>query len=166
MSGTSTNRSSSGPTKQTPKLLPPHYLVLALGTIGACVWLPGPVLLPAAWRPAGLLAGLLLIAGGVAVAVRGSRQFAQAGTNIVPFTNASTLVSDGVFRWTRNPMYLGMLLTLTGSAVLVDSLWALGVVLAFFLLIRQAFVQHEEAQMRATFGPDFEAYCARTRRWL
>lgn len=150
----------------TPAMLPPHYLVAALVLIAGCHWLPGPTLwfgLPdGAWFAiAGSLASI-----GVAIAMRGSRQFARAQTNIVPFTPASTLVTNGVFRWTRNPMYLGMVLALGGATVASNSMAALLVTIGFGWVIHSRFIIHEEAQMEATFPERYAAYRAKTRRWL
>ncbi len=67
-------------------------------------------------QPAGLIAGVALLVFGVALAGSGSGQFRRAETNIIPFAKASVLVTDAVFRWSRNPMYLGMLVALLGAA--------------------------------------------------
>lgn len=147
---------------QPPKVLPPHYFaagVLATAMIGL---LASPRLLSMPWP----LAGLMPMAAGLWLALRGSRQFAEHGTGIIPLSRSTALVTDGVFRISRNPMYLGMLLFLAGAACLANVAWAWLVPAAFFILIRQAFVVREEALMRATFGADYEAYCGRVRRWL
>ena len=148
----------------TPKLLPPHYFAAALLLIIVSHWLPGPRL--GIGQPAGLIAGVALLVFCMALAASGSGQFRRADTNIIPFSKASVLVTDGVFRWSRNPMYLGMLVALLGATLLTQSLWAALLLVAFFWLIQSKFVRHEERQMQAEFGAAYEQYCARTRRWL
>ena len=148
--------------QQPPRLLPPHYFVLTLASIGFTLLLDGPRLLQAPWHWLGI-APLVL---GVAIAARGSRQFARAGTNIVPFTEATSLVTDGVFARSRNPMYAGMLLALAGCALLVNDLWAWLPIAVFYGILRWGFIAREEAQMRATFGATYAQYCERVRRWF
>ncbi|MCR9278462.1 MAG: isoprenylcysteine carboxylmethyltransferase family protein [Pseudomonadaceae bacterium] len=147
--------------RETPTLLPPHYFVASIAAMLAIAlwrWQPGFN----AWQ----LPGLAVITLGVVIAVSGSRQFARAKTNIVPLQPASTLVTDGVFRFSRNPMYLGMLLALLGLAWLLAEPLCLGVAALFFFVIRLVFIPAEEKQMAATFGAYFAAYHQRVRRWL
>ena len=103
---------------------------------------------------------------GVVIAVQASRQFAAADTNIVPLTRSTTLVTDGVFARSRNPMYLGMVLFLGGLALMMDNPWAWVVVLAFWIIIRLAFIRREEILMQATFGEAYDTYRSKVRRWL
>lgn len=147
--------------KNTPAILPPHYFVASiLAMLALSFWLGEPGF--NAWQ----LSGLAFVAIGVAIAVLGSRAFARAQTNIIPLQPASTLVTSGVFTVSRNPMYLGMLLALSGLAGLLGEPWNLAIVGAFFLVIRLAFVPAEEAQMIRTFGQAYADYCQRVRRWL
>ena len=105
-----------------------------------------------------IYAGLVPMFVGVALAVVASRQFSSVGTNIIPLSQSSALVTDGAFNWMRNPMYTGMLAFLAGLALLLDNLIVWLVVVAFFVLIRQLFVMREEQLMQQTFGDDYIAY--------
>ena len=126
-------------------------------------WLaPAAIVLLAPWPLIGLVPALI----GFSLAVRGSRQFAQVETNIVPFTAASSLVTTGVFRYSRNPMYLGMVLFLAGTALLLNHMALWLIVVAFSLWLRLAFIGKEEQQMVHTFGDKYLAYRAKVRRWL
>lgn len=147
--------------KETPLLLPPHYFVtsiLVMLVVSAVRCEPGFNV----WQ----LIGLPVVALGVLVAVRGSRAFADAQTNIVPLQPASTLVTNDVFSFSRNPMYLGMLLALSGQAALLGEPWNSAVVLGFFLVVRLRFVPAEENQMAQTFGQEYSEYAHRVRRWI
>ncbi len=146
---------------QPPRLLPPHYFLAALALMAALRGLGGAPVLAAPWP----LLGLLPVALGLLVAVQGSRLFARAGTNIVPFTESATLVTNGVFAWSRNPMYLGMLLVLGGAAVLLNTWLPYLVLPAFYTLLRVGFVRVEERLMEATFGEEYLDYRSRVRRW-
>ncbi len=145
------------------KINPPHYFLFALLLMVGAAQLPwGRGLLPAPW-PWG---GLVPIIAGVAISILAARQFGKAGTNIVPLTQSSALVTDGMFAYTRNPMYLGLVLTLAGAAILLNSVWPWLVLAAFLLVIRLHFVRHEEALMEKTFGEQYVAYKGRVRRWV
>jgi len=145
-----------------PTILPPHWFFLALLTMLVMGWLaPENAAPPWLW-----LSGLPLIVMGVVLAAAGSRLFSKAGTNIIPLTRSTTLVTSGVFAWTRNPMYLGMLLALGGVALLTRTWMTWPVLIAFFVLIRQQFIVKEEALLVQTFGEAYNGYCAQVRRWL
>ena len=147
----------------TPRRInPPHYFLISLVAMLVLSRLPGALLLPGRWN----WLGLVPIVAGIALAVRASQLFARAGTNIVPLTQSSALVTDGPFARTRNPMYLGMLLALTGLAIVLDSAWPWLVLPVFYAVIRLRFVRHEERLMEATFGDAYRAYRSRVRRFI
>ena len=147
----------------TPRRInPPHYFLISLVAMLVLSRLPGAWLLPGRWN----WLGLVPIVAGIALAVRASQLFARAGTNIVPLTQSSALVIDGPFARTRNPMYLGMLLALTGLAIVLDSAWPWLVLPVFYAVIRLRFVRHEERLMEATFGDAYRAYRSRVRRFI
>ena len=145
-----------------PAMLPPHYFCAALVIMAAAGWLDGSQLIGGGWQ----LLGIVPVMLGVALAVAGARRFGVAQTSIVPFTQSSTLVTEGVFRVSRNPMYLGMLLALTGVAVLLNGYLPWLVVAVFTAILQFRFVQPEEQLMEATFGDDYRCYRTRFRRWL
>lgn len=110
--------------------------------------------------------GAILVAVGLWLVFSVRAMFRRAGTTIKPFEESSTLVVDGPFRLTRNPIYLGMVLALVGFGVLLGSLTPFLVVPAFAFLIDQSFIQAEEAMLARKFGKQFEDYKRRVRRWL
>ena len=100
------------------------------------------------------------------MAVVASRQFTVVGTNIVPLTRSSSLVTNGAFALTRNPMYLGMVLALIGTALLLNAPWPWLVPCAFAAVLYFRFIRHEEALMAQTFGDAYLQYKQRVRRWI
>ena len=112
------------------------------------------------------MGGLIPLLPGIAVMVWGARTFTRADTPLIPFETSTVLVSSGPFRFTRNPMYLGMTLILCGSALLFGSLAPLLSVVLFFLIIRGQYVIPEENMMKELFGDEYLLYCSRVRRWL
>ena len=112
------------------------------------------------------LAGIVAIVAGIGLATLAERRFRRAGTAVRPFAPSTALVEDGPFRFTRNPMYVGMLLVLAGLFVLLGSLSPLLVIPAFLWLIQARFVVPEEAHMARHFGERYSDYKRRVRRWL
>jgi protein-S-isoprenylcysteine O-methyltransferase Ste14 len=111
--------------------------------------------------------GLLALAG-AAIDIAGIVAFRRARTTINPLKpqNSSSLVSSGIYRHTRNPMYLGMLFFLVAWAVYLAQPLALLGPLAFALYITRFQIVPEERVLAGLFGEDFAAYKARVRRWL
>lgn len=111
---------------------------------------------------------LALATAGVAVALAGVVEFRRVRTTVNPLRpeKASSLVTSGVFRWTRNPMYLGLALALLGwAAFLAHPLAALGVPV-FVVWMSRWQIPHEERALAALFGAEFDRYRAGVRRWL
>ena len=147
---------------EPPKVLPPHYFFLALIFMLAIGSVDSSVILAGEWY----LAGLVPIALGIGLVGAAARQFAKAETNIVPLTKSTTLVCDGMFAMTRNPMYTGMTSALVGSALVLNGYLSWLVIFPFVLIIRQVFIRREEALMEETFGEEYNAYRSRVRRWI
>lgn len=105
---------------------------------------------------------------GVAVAVAGVISFRKARTTVNPLDpkKASSLVSSGIFQYTRNPMYLGMLLVSIAFGVALSSYWSFIGVVVFALYITRFQIVPEERAMKELFGSEFTQYCSRTSRWL
>ena len=121
--------------------------------------------IPLPWR--GLCAGLLFLAGlGVVVAAVVSFRRAKTTLNPMRPAEASTLVNSGIYRWSRNPMYLGLLLWLLGWACVVGNLLAWAVVPLWVMYLGRFQIMPEERSLAVQFGADYAAYCRRVRRWL
>jgi protein-S-isoprenylcysteine O-methyltransferase Ste14 len=110
--------------------------------------------------------GAPLLATGAAMIVWSRRAFQAAGTPIKPFNESTALIRHGLYRWSRNPMYVGAVLLLTGVAILLGSLAPVLVVVAFFALLQVGFVRLEERLLEETFGDAYRAYRRSVRRWL
>lgn len=95
-----------------------------------------------------------------------AKTLARGGTTISPNGQPSALVNNGIFRFTRNPMYLGMALMLLGAALFFGSATPLLAVLFFMWVVQQRFIVREEQRLEAAFGQDYRNYCQQVRRWL
>lgn len=151
------------PARRVARDVPPLWLLVALLLqLGLHTMAPGGRWLAPPWTHWGWLG----IVGGVALTGGSVRRFLRAGTGLRPFMPATTLVVNGAYRWTRNPMYVGLLLVTVGAAVCFGTWSPAGVPPLFLLFLDRRFVAGEEAFLRARFGQDFDAYCRRVRRWL
>ena len=114
------------------------------------------------------LISLLLIVLGLFVIVTAFIQFKRASTTISPLKpeTANTLVSNGIFGYTRNPMYLGMALILTGLCVYLGSWFGLLAIPAFIQYINKFQITPEEVALKDLFGDSFTKYCNTVRRWV
>ena len=123
------------------------------------------VALPPAWNSG---AALVLLVLGALIDLGGLMAFRRSKTTVNPMTPQRTtaLVSTGVYRLTRNPMYLGMVFILGAWAVYLSSAWALVGVPVFMAYITRFQIQPEERALAARFGQGYADYCAHVRRWL
>lgn len=106
--------------------------------------------------------------GGIVIAAAGVAQFRHARTTVNPMSpeRASSMVTSGIYRFTRNPMYLGMALVLAGLAAWWASLLDAALVAVFCLYMTRFQIRPEERALQARFGEEFAAYTARVRRWI
>jgi protein-S-isoprenylcysteine O-methyltransferase Ste14 len=144
-------------------LLPPRLVLMLLVAMGAFHMLvPGPTLLAFPYT----LVGATVAALGFIVALSGARLFARVRTNLRTWNEPGVLVTDGLFRWSRNPMYLGFVLLLLGTAILLGTTTPFIAPALFASVADRWYIAFEERAMRAKFGAQYEAYMERTRRWL
>ena len=145
------------------KLLPPSYF---LGAIVVAVslhfLLPGSQILAFPWRVLGLAPFVI----GLVLNLLADQAFKRHGTTVKPFEESSSLVTDGVFRVTRNPMYLGMTLILLGIAMFLGSATSFAIVVLLAVLLDRVFIVPEERKLLDTFGASFREYRGRVRRWI
>jgi protein-S-isoprenylcysteine O-methyltransferase Ste14 len=146
--------------------VPPPVVALALG---AAMWVVAAttpsVSLPLSGR---LAAAIVVAAAGVLIELAGMLSFAHARTTVDPLHpgSASRLVMTGVYRFTRNPMYLGDLLMLLGWGVYLSNILALVLTPAFVFYVNRFQIAPEERALSAIFGAPYAAYRERVRRWL
>ena len=149
--------------KNPRRLFPPKYLALAiLLMIGLNRIAPLKQIVDWPWR----YLGLIPFAIGLWLVLWVNALFRRVGTTIKPFEESSFLVTQGPFRVSRNPIYLGMCIALFGVAVLLGSLSPFLVVPIFAFLIDARFIRAEEAILARKFGRPFDDYMSRVRRWL
>jgi len=145
------------------RILPPVWFLLAvLLAIGLHYVMPIMRVVPAPWS----YSGALLVVLGLVISATGAGAFKRVGTPVVPFEPSTTLVTDGLYQFTRNPMYLGLVLALLGAAILLGSLGAFVTVPVFAWILHSQFIKGEERFLEEIFGERYLAYKQRVRRWL
>ena len=117
----------------------------------------------------GFLAGSILVAAALTIALLATMTFKRAKTTVNPysFDNVNTLVTSGVFGYSRNPMYLAMSVALLGIGLIVDSaILAVLVVLGFVSYLTKFQILPEERLLADLFGTEYRQYCQKVRRWI
>lgn len=144
--------------------LPPVWLLGALALAWAqAVHFPAGLSFGEAWAD---FAGGLLVGGGVVLALLAVYEMRRQRTTIIPHLDADRLVSSGIFSRSRNPIYLGDVLILTGFILRWDSVLALPLIPVFVWILERRFIIPEENRLRRKFRADFARYCQKTRRWV
>ena len=148
-----------------PLTLVPPPLVYAVALYASWrlhAWLPLPLdlggaALPLGWASIGL--GLLGFAWALAAILAGH-------TTVNPYRAASSLVTQGPFRYSRNPIYVSDWFVYAGATLLLRTAWPLLLAPLVFLVMRYLVIAHEETHLEARFGAEYRDYKARVRRWL
>jgi protein-S-isoprenylcysteine O-methyltransferase Ste14 len=143
---------------------PPLAWALAVIAGFALDWLEPLALLPEDW-PTGWLGAVVFVLA-LALAVWAMDTIVRAGSNVPTNRPTTTIVEGGPYRFTRNPIYMGMFGGLIGLAIAFDTLWLLLALVPFALVIRYGVVAREEAYLDRKFGEAYRGYRRRVRRWL
>lgn len=144
--------------------IPPVWLLLAI----VLTWWIAE-LQPMSWAiggPVTDLLGGLFVGGGIVLMLLAAAEMRKRRTTIIPHMEPDSLVTSGIFKRSRNPIYLGDTLVLAGLALRWDAPVALMLVPLFMFTITQRFIIPEENRLRVKFRAEFARYCQKTRRWV
>ena len=142
--------------------LPPFWFLLAVLAQFALAWQASTSSAPLALA----LLGYVLLFGGIALVLAAAQRFHKWQTPIKPFQQPAHCITDGVFRYSRNPLYLGEVLMLLGLAALLGTWSALLPVPIFAAIIQWRFILPEERILEKRFGEPYRRYRSRARRWI
>ena len=153
-------------TPETAQVLIRPPLAWALAVVAGLVldWLTPLPFLPAG-APAGWLGALVFVLA-LALAAWAVVTMTRAGSNVPTNRPSTVIVEGGPYRFTRNPIYLGMFGGQIGLAIAFDTLWLLAMLVPFALVIRYGVVAREEAYLERKFGDVYRGYRLRVRRWF
>ena len=144
-------------------ILPPVLLVLAIAAALALHWLV-PLRIPD--RTVALAAGIALGVAGVALAIWGKKVMEAAGTNVLPTQPTTAIVSAGPFRFSRNPLYIGIGLVLLGVTIGCGTWWGFIALVPAALVLHYGVVLREERYLERKFGAGYLDYKSKVRRYL
>ncbi|WP_300601562.1 isoprenylcysteine carboxylmethyltransferase family protein [Niabella sp.] len=146
-----------------PRIPPPVYFLLSLivmlllhAYFPVAHWLQKP------WN----YLGIILLTGGFALSAGSALLFRKSGTRLRPGAQATFIVIGGPFRYTRNPMYAGLVIMLMGTAVLLGTVSPLFMIPVCFIILHTQFVLKEEKWMEQWFGEAYLTYKRKTPRWF
>ena len=146
-----------------PRLIAPHYLALAgIAQISLDRLLPLVLFAHLPWSQLGWLP----ITAGIGIQIAAYRRFRAHRTPVMPGRRSTALVTGGVYRFTRNPMYLGMVFILVGGVIIGGSLSSVVVPPLFAWVIQRRLIEPEENALTARFGAAYDDYRQRVRRWI
>jgi protein-S-isoprenylcysteine O-methyltransferase Ste14 len=145
--------------------VPPPLIFVAGFLVGLAVEYVIPIAAPP--TPLRIAGGLVGLAGFIYFDSGAMRGFGRAGTSVMPFGDrTTTIVTDGPYRFTRNPMYVGMTSLYAGLAAATGVMWALATLPIVLLVIRYYVIAREETYLSAKFGDSYREYQSRVRRWI
>ncbi|MBL0923703.1 MAG: isoprenylcysteine carboxylmethyltransferase family protein [Sphingomonadaceae bacterium] len=144
---------------------PPPFVYLGMLLLGLALdrVLPWSINLTGIGRNAG---GSILILAGLLYGLSAAGLFRRIGTDVKPWKSTSVIVAEGVYRFTRNPMYLGMALLYAGLALLFSSLGAILLLPILLIIIQTQVIAREERYLEGKFGDEYRNYKRAVRRWL
>jgi protein-S-isoprenylcysteine O-methyltransferase Ste14 len=154
---------SSSPDSAGVPLFPP-LIYVAVFLLGVVLEFAIPT--PDLPLPLAIGIGMVGIVLWVALDPAAMREFRQTGTEVPPNRPTTALVRTGPYRFSRNPMYLGMLILYAALALAFGVLWSLALLPVLLLVLDRLVVPREEAYLERKFGDDYRAYRKQVRRWL
>ena len=147
----------------TRPIMPPVYFLATLVTMVVVnAFFPVVQIIQSRTR----FGAVLLIVFGGWLAAAGSKLFDKHQTTVRPFEESTALVKDGPYQYSRNPMYLGMVVLLVGVATILGTLTPFLIIPLFVWVITARFIVHEEEALERRFGQEYHNYRATVRRWL
>lgn len=138
-----------------------HFCLLGLGRALDFVD-PWPLMEPRV----GMWIGFVLVSSVTVFSFLGAYQFSRAGTSMLPNRPASHLITVGCYRFSRNPIYLSLVLIHVGIGIWVNSGWMVASAVPAILILDRWLIEREERYLRQRFGADYRRYAARVRRWI
>ncbi len=145
------------------RLLPPLLFLVCVAAMALLnIYFPVVRLLDHPWT----LIGLIDLAGGLVITLVAGMQFIRARTNLKTFNKPDQLVTSGLFKYSRNPMYLGFVISIFGVALYLGSLSPFLIFVLFILIADRWYIAFEEKMMAEIFGQAYEDYKKSVRRWI
>jgi protein-S-isoprenylcysteine O-methyltransferase Ste14 len=145
--------------------IPPPLVFIAVILLGALLqYTIAPIRFPGdAWIR---IVGVLFVVAGLALIFSALAIFKRTGQDPKPWTPSPELIEKGPYRWTRNPMYVGLTCVLVGLGLALNNIWFSLLAAAALLVVHVIAVLPEEKYLKEKFGRSYEEYCTRVRRYI
>jgi protein-S-isoprenylcysteine O-methyltransferase Ste14 len=145
------------------KILPPFLMLIHLIVAFTLKWMiplstPAPQVVK--------VIGWMILAGGFLFAIGALRELNKADTSPIPHEPTTAIVTSGVYRFSRNPIYVGFVCTVIGLPLALGNYWGLILSPAMIYYFNELIIKHEEAYLEKKFGDVYTSYKSRVRRWL
>jgi protein-S-isoprenylcysteine O-methyltransferase Ste14 len=145
------------------KVHPPVLLLIHIAIVYVAKWIiPLPFVVPNGIRNI----GFILLSTGVLLGAAAIMEFRRARTTVLPHGSVSSIVTSGVYRFTRNPIYLGFVLILIGLPLSTGTYWGIILAPVFIFCMNQFVIEYEEVYLEKKFGDVYTSYKSRVRRWI
>jgi protein-S-isoprenylcysteine O-methyltransferase Ste14 len=156
------------PDRDHADILAPAPVLTAVCVVGAWIaqWAMPLELLPRGLGALRVTLSILLFGAFVGLGVVAVRELVRGGSSPNPSSPSRALVTSGIYRWTRNPIYLGDLAFVAGLAVALSSVWYLVATVLLFALLHYGVVRREEHYLARKFGSAYDDYRRQVRRWI
>lgn len=112
------------------------------------------------------ITGAALLAVSVAIGLTAFLKMKRVGTNVDVRKPATTVLTDGIYAYSRNPIYVGMTVFIIAVSVLLNNLWIMILIPVFILIMKRGVIEREERYLEQKFGAEYTDYKKRVRRWL
>ena len=140
-----------------------YLFAIVLGVLLQWLLVPLRLELPSGWR---IGVALVTIVGGFAIGGSAFLRFRAIGQDPAPWTPTPEIVAAGIYRFTRNPMYVGMSLVQFGVGIALANAWILVLIPVSMAIVQHTAIRHEEAYLERKFGEGYLVYKRSVRRWL
>ena len=155
----------TSPNKDYPRVIaPPPFIALVIIIAGFAAGLIKS--LHFIYGTARYTAGGALLAASLANGLAAFYKFKKAGTNVDVRKPATKIVTDGLYAYSRNPIYVGLVIFLFAMSVLLNNLWIMIFIPAFVIIVKRGVIEKEEIYLEEKFGAEYTDYKKRVRRWL
>ncbi len=149
--------------KSEIKIIAPMWFLLSIGIIISAIFIfPESYMIPRPWN----LIGLMFMGFGLGLAMAAMKLFRERNLKPEGYNPPERLIISGVYRISRNPMYLGFSISLLGIWIYMGNLHGLFAVPLFFVIIDRLYVTFEERTMQRVFGEGWARYASEVRRWI
>jgi protein-S-isoprenylcysteine O-methyltransferase Ste14 len=154
--------------KDNPGVIAPPPLIFLSGLLlgGLINWFYPLYIFPARYLLFARIVGTLLIVLGLGIIFNVRAKMQRVETNIEPWKPTNSIITEGIYAYSRNPVYVAMILIYFGVTIIVDSMWILSFIFLVFFVMHFGVILREEKYLEKKFGEEYLNYKNKVRRWI